>query len=69
MAKKSVISKFLSKLPSQLSGAQQEVKTEKPARVKTPKLKLVIFIVDWNRANVITNVCVTEKVRFHFTCV
>jgi hypothetical protein len=69
MAKKSVISKFLSKLPSQLSGKQQEAKTEKPTRVKTPKLKLVIFIVDWHRANVITDVCVTEKVRFHFTCV
>jgi nitrogen regulatory protein PII len=70
MAKKSVISKFFSKLPSQVSsGVQQDVKTEKTARIKTPKLKLVIFIVDWNRANVITNVCVNEKVRFHFTCV
>ncbi|MDR0301355.1 MAG: hypothetical protein LBI04_03475 [Treponema sp.] len=68
MAKKSVISKILSKLPSQL-GAQQDVKTEKTVRVKTPKLKLVIFIVDWIRANVVTDVCVTEKVRFHFTSV
>ncbi|MDR2942350.1 MAG: hypothetical protein LBV17_07150 [Treponema sp.] len=69
MAEKSVFSKFFSKPPSQLSGAQQDAAQEKTARVKTPKLKLVIFIVDWSRANVITNVCVTEKVRFHFTCV
>jgi len=67
MAKKSVISKFLSKIPSQLG--IKRAKDEKTLLEKTPKLKLVIFIVDWSRAHSITNVCVNEKVRFHFTCV
>jgi nitrogen regulatory protein PII len=31
------------------------------------ELKLVFFIVDWQCANVVSNVCVEEKVRFHFT--
>jgi len=69
MAKNSVISKILSKLPSKLSGIQLDLKPEKNAQIKIPKLKLVIFIVDLSRAHTITNVCVNEKVRFQFTCV
>jgi len=69
MVNKSVISRILSKLPSKLKRIQQGKKTEKPLQKQTPKLKLVVFIVDWNKAHSITNVCVNEKVRFHFTSV
>ena len=33
-----------------------------------PGLKLVFFIVDWHSLNIVSNVCIEEKVRFHFTC-
>jgi len=69
MVDKSVISRILSKLPSKLTKIQQTKKPEKNPQKQTPKLKLVIFIVDWSRAHSITNVCVNEKVRFHFTSV
>jgi len=67
MAKKSLFSKLFSRLPGKLSGAQQ-VTEEKPPAPEAPKLKMVFFIVDWHRANIVSNVCVEEKVRFHFTC-
>ena len=67
MAKKPLVSKILSKLPK-ISGAQQSA-SEPPPRPEAPSMKLVLFIVDWQRANVVSDVCVEEKVRFHFTCV
>jgi hypothetical protein len=33
------------------------------------KLKLVFFIVDWHRANAITDMFAEEKVRFHFVSI
>jgi len=68
MAKKSLFSKFLSRLlPARLSGVQQApAQTTQP---EMPRLKLVFFIVDWHRANVVSDVCVEEKVRFHFTII
>jgi nitrogen regulatory protein PII len=69
MIDKSIFSRILSKLPSKLTSIQQGKKTEKTPQKQMPKLKLVIFIVDWSRTHIITNVCVNEKVRFHFTCV
>jgi len=69
MAKESLVSKFLSKLPVKLHGAQQRTEEEAPPRLEAPILKLVFFIVEWNRANLVSNVCVEEKVRFHFTCI
>ena len=69
MIDKSIFSKIFSKLPSKLKRIQPEKKTEKPQQKQMPKLKLVIFIVDWSRAHTITNVCENEKVRFHFTSV
>jgi nitrogen regulatory protein PII len=69
MAKKSIISKILSRLPSQISGEQQNVEVEKTPPRKTPKLKLVFFITDWHNANIVSDVCGEEKVRFHFTSV
>ena len=67
MAKESLISKFLSKLPKR-SGAQQGAEDNPLAPQEGPRLKLVFFVVDWHRANIVSNVCVEEKVRFHFTC-
>jgi len=69
MVDKSVFSRILSKLPSKLTRIQKNVKKEKTPQKQMPKLKLVIFIVDWSSAHSITNVCVNEKVRFHFTSV
>jgi nitrogen regulatory protein PII len=70
MAKKSLFSKFkfFPRLPGKFSGAQQGKESEPPPRQEGPKLKLVFFVVDWHRANIVSNVCVEEKVRFHFTC-
>ena len=68
MAKESLVSKFLSRLPGKFTGAQQSVQDDQSARPQAPKLKLVFFIVDWHRANIVSDVCVEEKVRFHFTC-
>ncbi|MDL2229054.1 hypothetical protein LJC14_02275, partial [Treponema sp. OttesenSCG-928-L16] len=31
-----------------------------------PVLKLIIFIIDWNKANILTEIFEEEKVRFHF---
>jgi len=64
-----MVSEFLSKLPSKLFGAQQGPAAPETALPETPKLKLVFFIVDWHRANIVSNVCVEEKVRFHFSSV
>jgi len=69
MINKSALSTFLSKLPSKLTKIQQGKKAEKTQQKQTPRLKLVIFIVDWSRSHSITNICVNEKVRFHFTSV
>jgi len=67
MAKKALFSKLFSGLSKKLSGAPQSpaAPASKPSR---PDLKVIFFIVDWHRANIISNVCVEEKVRFHFTC-
>jgi len=70
MAKKSLISKFLSnlsKLPGMKQNIQANTEDTPPVPVETTILKLVFFIVNWQRANVVANVCVEEKVRFHFT--
>jgi nitrogen regulatory protein PII len=60
--KNSRLSKFISKLSNKQTEAPQS-----PASYSPPSLKVVFFIVDWNRANIISDVCVEEKVRFHFT--
>ena len=63
MAKKSIFKNFF-------SSTDEEIKTAvvKIPRAITPRLKLVFFIVDWHSANIVSDVCVAEKVRFHFTC-
>ncbi|MDR2702420.1 MAG: hypothetical protein LBB72_08315 [Spirochaetaceae bacterium] len=65
MEKNSRFSKLLSKLSNKLPGAQQ-TPAAPIAKPSLPELKLIFFIVDWQRANVVSNVFVEEKVRFHF---
>lgn len=45
-------------------------KEEEPAvqKKEIPRLKMIFFIVDWQQAHVITDVCEEEHVRFHFIC-
>ena len=62
MAKESLFSKLFSKLP----GAPQEAAAADAPQIAAPSLKLIFFIVDWNRAAVISEVFEEEKVRFHF---
>jgi len=60
MAKKSLLEKIF-------SGGKS---VEKPAEEKqqnVPRLKLIFFIVDWHSANIVSDVCSEENVRFHFT--
>jgi len=60
MGKKSLFKKIF-------SGPQQD---EKPAETKQqniPKLKLIFFIIDWNRVGIVSDVCAEENVRFYFT--
>ena len=64
MAKKSIFKNFF-------SSTNENIKTavEKTPRRGTPELKLVFFICDWHSAHIVSDVCVEEKVRFHFTCI
>jgi len=65
MKKKSPLSKLFSKLPAKKpeSGKSVEAETAKPS---PPELRLIFFIVDWNQANVVSDVFLEEKVRFYF---
>jgi hypothetical protein len=58
MISKSPFSRFLSRLPGAPQSAAQ--------KAEIPSLQLIFFIVDWNRAKVISGVLEEEKVRFHF---
>lgn len=59
-----IFSKLFSKLPGVPQGHQTR---ESPLQSGgLPNLKLIFFIVDWNRAKVISGVFEEEKVRFHF---
>jgi nitrogen regulatory protein PII len=66
MAKKSIISKLLSRFQVNLSGTQKEQPPVKTSRGEAPRLKLIFFIIDWHQANVVSSVLEEEKVRFHF---
>ena len=71
MAKKSIFSNLpsLPNLPGKriLGKKEESSKKEKSPKAKNPKPKLVFFIVDWDRENIISEVCKEEDVRFHFT--
>jgi len=53
------------RLPFKLPGFRNEEK-EIPPQKTFPRLKMFFFIVDWDKAEVITKVLGEEKVRFHF---
>jgi hypothetical protein len=53
------------KLPFKLPVFRNEEKNIQPQKV-LPRLKLFFFIVDWDKAEIITKVLGEEKVRFHF---
>ena len=63
MAKKN--SPGLFKLPFMRSGSQDEGKSNPPEKAKS-RLKMVFFIVDWDKSEVISGVFEEEQVRFHF---
>jgi len=62
MGKKSLLSKFLNRLPNQ----QQNAPAPPTPPPHAPSLKLIFFIVSWHHANIVSNIFVEEKVRFHF---
>ena len=67
MAKKFPLSGMISKITAKLSGSQQQGQANMQAsRPDTPDLKILFFIVDWNRAHFITDVFEEEQVRFYF---
>jgi nitrogen regulatory protein PII len=63
--KDGLFSKVFSKLPIS-RGKPQQSNVQMAIKPQPPSLKLLVFIVDWNRANAISDVFVEEKVRFHF---
>ena len=63
---KNFFANLFSKLPKKNSAAQQDAAVP-PPQPKIPLLKLVFFIVDWHSSGVVSDVCVEEKIRFHFT--
>ena len=56
---------FLNKLPFKIRSLRN--KTDGPPHAKTlPCLKMIFFIVDWDKSEIISNVFDEEQVRFHF---
>ena len=66
MADSSLFSKLFSRLQAKLSGVIQEPAVPEAPKTEIPALKLMFFIVDWNRAHLVSDVFVEEKVRFYF---
>jgi len=62
---RSIFSKLFSRQQTKLSSEMQD-QPEQPLLPETPNLKLVFFIVDWKYSNIISNIFIEEKVRFHF---
>ncbi len=70
MAKKSLLEKLFSGGKSLEKIFSVGKSIEKPVEKKqqnVPVLKLIFFIVDWHNANIVSDVCSEENVRFHFT--
>jgi nitrogen regulatory protein PII len=67
MNKKKSLDTLFSRLTSKLSRKQaEETLPQADPRPVPPVLKLIFFIVDWGKVQVISDVFVEEKVRFHF---
>ena len=64
MPRESLLGKAFSGLRSKLNGSGHD--KEKIQLPEIPDLRMLCFIVDWNKANLIANVFAEEKVRFHF---
>ncbi|MDR1636097.1 MAG: hypothetical protein LBR93_02040 [Treponema sp.] len=62
MAEKKVF-KWPFKFPRLRSGGS---KTPEPDLKAPPRIKLTVFIIDWNKAQLVTRIFEEEKVRFHF---
>jgi nitrogen regulatory protein PII len=62
------INSFFSKLSSRFkkNGHQESVPAQQEMQRNIPVMKLIIFIIDWTKTNMISSVFVEEKVRFHF---
>ena len=65
MAKGSIFSRLFSGQQKKLSGEAQE-QILQPLQTEAPSLNLVFFIVEWEISNIISNIFIEEKVRFHF---
>jgi len=65
MKRKSALSNFFDKLPVKLPNAQEDADAD-AAKPGIPELRMLFFIVDWNRANVVSDVFMEEKVRLYF---
>jgi nitrogen regulatory protein PII len=65
MKKGSPLSNLFSKRQTKNSVPAISVETE-VTKPSPPELRLTFFIVDWNQANVVSDVFLEEKVRFYF---
>ena len=68
MTNDSLFLKLFSRLPVKLPNQQQGARPPEPPPVHVPSLKLIFFITNWHHANIVSNVFMEEKVRFHFIC-
>jgi nitrogen regulatory protein PII len=66
MSKKKSLDMLFSRLTSKLGRKPEETLPQAEPRPVPPVLKLIFFIVDWSKVQVISDVFVEEKVRFHF---
>jgi len=57
------------KLPFNLSFLRKDAKIKPiPPQKTIPRLKMIFFIVDWNKSHFVTDACEEEQVRFYFIC-
>ena len=62
--RESLFSKLLSQLPGK--ALDKQAPAAQAPKPDMPELTLLFFIIDWERANVISSVFEEEKVRFHY---
>ena len=61
--KKTPISNLLTKIKTNLADPEHTPDAVQP---ESSELKLLFLIVDWNQANIVSDILVEEHVRFHF---
>jgi len=62
------MAKLTFKLPSFLTEGKKTAPMKNKPQKTTPRLKMFFFIVDWDKAAIISKVFEEEHVRFHFIC-